>query len=623
MPAGGNVFGPAKALALVIGTLLVLLGFALDPARLREVSALLPRSWLGKALTLLFAAVALSTVTASSMRTAVIGDYPAYLGFVTYAALGVVVLGAASLSMRRHFFELLCRASCVALCMMTLLAIAEQFGHFPAQLKAEGAVRVISSVGNASSLGVVVVLMLPLATHTVFAQRAHWQGLAFAALAGGVSTLVWSQSRGGWLGIIAVVATGLALAIRHFGDSPSSLKVSKRSRSLAVVVTLAAVVVAVAVTPQVLTRARGLLDLGAPTATWRFSTWESAIRMVQASPVAGVGPSGFRLGYLPFKEPGQDDGRLGYVPTEAAHNLILDTGVSFGLPGLAALLGIVVAVLAIGIRRLEDGSGPLVPIAATSALVGGVVALQLHYVTLDSGPMLAALVGVVLGGDLTRLHVTNLSRPDVTGGAVWRAGVILGILGVAVWAAASGLLLWVDAAGGRALTRVEAGSAWEPERERLSGHSNWASWEPATQRTAARAAGVAMWHEPHSRALADGVSWYEESLKRMPEDPYIAVEYARFLMNAAVRTRDVTLLDRAELLCENAARWDPSSGLPLASLGRIALMRGEAYAAIPLLENALRLSPLHTDSQSDLARAYDIAREQEGHLAVPPPESVQ
>jgi tetratricopeptide (TPR) repeat protein len=245
--------------------------------------------------------------------------------------------------------------------------------------------------------------------------------------------------------------------------------------------------------------------------------------------------------------------------------------------------------------------------------VGGIVALQFHYVTMDTGPIMAVLIGVVLAWEADR-SADATAAVRVTGPL--RPGLLLTTVLFGIWAVMATGLFVADSSTGRALIRTEAGSPWEAERAGVAGAARLAPWEPAIARAAGRAAGRALDAAPASQALDDGAASYTRAVTLSPGDPFILVEQAAFYMRAAGRLLDPDLLGPAEEAARHAGSLDPSSGMPPASLGRIALMRGDAAGALEPLEKAVELSPQNAAAWADLSRAYRLLGDEERAAAI-------
>ncbi len=397
LPLMRNPFGAPKAVVLSLAALLVALGFSLDSAARTELVAALRRSklaWLGGAL---LAIACLATVTAIDVRQALLGSYPDYRGLLSMIAYALVGCGALVVWGRGHQ-NVLGRAAVVATLWVDLLALGQRFGALPsAPTSGPAPSRVSSTLGNSSNLGVFLVAMLPIVVWVALAdKRRGWRIAAAAAAAIGAPALLWTLSRGAWLGGIAAAVVAGALVVLSSSRAPS-----KRALAIGAAV-IVVLVIGASLTPTFAERASTLLDARSRTAQWRLSAWVSATEMTVDRPFLGYGPNTFRFAYPPYQKPGQVDGRAGYQIVEAAHNLELDTATSFGVLGLAALLavfGVVGFVLLKVVLRRDERRAEAIALAAS--LAGAGVALQFHYVTMDTGPLLMVLLAGVARFELS------------------------------------------------------------------------------------------------------------------------------------------------------------------------------------------------------------------------------
>ncbi|MDR7430058.1 MAG: O-antigen ligase family protein [Armatimonadota bacterium] len=182
-------------------------------------------------------------------------------------------------------------------------------------------------------------------------------------LAGLLATL----SRGAWVGWLAGVLCFCLLA----GTA------SRRVRWGAVAV-LVGVLLAASSIPAFRARALTLLDPG--HYRYRIVVWKAAMRMVADRPWTGVGFGAFVREYDNYRVP-EDS----YAPAPFAHNLPLSLAAETGLPGLAAFLVFLGALLRAGYRtaaRSPDPDG--MANAGAAAALAAVLVQQLVDGTLQS-----------------------------------------------------------------------------------------------------------------------------------------------------------------------------------------------------------------------------------------------
>ena len=221
-----------------------------------------------------------------------------------------------------------------------------------------GTIRIYGPLGNPNLLAGYLLPLLPLAAVALL----RWTGIGSRLFAGttlvlGVSATVWTYSRGGWLGMLAGLATLMLLLIlrstRHWPP------IWRRLLPLAVLV-LAAALLAVAATKlePIRTRVASLLaGRGDSSNNFRINVWLAAIDMIQDRPWLGIGPgnAAFNSIYPLYQQP--------KFNALSAYSVPLELLVEMGLPGLIAALGLLWSTLRSGLQGLT-----LPPPAAGAAL---------------------------------------------------------------------------------------------------------------------------------------------------------------------------------------------------------------------------------------------------------------
>ncbi|MDP2182683.1 MAG: O-antigen ligase family protein [Actinomycetota bacterium] len=619
---GGNAFGPPKAAVFAWSCAIVALAFLLDGELRGDIWTIVRSSSLSWAIAAFVAIAVFSTASSGRALAATTGGYPDYRGLLLI--LGCTVLGAgAAVLRRRGDVAWLWRTTSLLVAWVVVVAVGERLGLPPASLKLPGAIRTISTVGNASNLGVLLATMIPLAVGSALGERAKvWRALAFCAWAGGLVALVWTQSRGAWAGALVAVVVGVGLVLPGLRSRERSLAGVVRKQWMLLAATgVVALAVAAAATPGVIARVGSSFDASSSTAVWRLSTWRSAVRMTADRPVLGFGPDSFRLAYPAYKEPGQDDGRLGYVPTESAHNLMLDTSVSYGVTGFLAMIAAIgvasVVLVRCSLRSPSAGSLPAEEVAqVASALAGGFVALQFHYATLDTAPLFAVLLGLAVASQAG--GGTAAARAPIRALAV--ASLALALLFAASGSAVVAVVA-ADSSAGRARALVAAEAPWSEIRKATEFAQRVAPWESAFFRAEGRAAGTLVSKGRVPEAADDGMIAYDAALELVPDNPVLMTERARLMLAVAIERHDATLAAEAGEQFARAAEIDPNSGIPLAGVGRAALVRRDFGEARTTLEHAVELSPLYAPAWADLGRTYretgllSQAEEAEGQAA--------
>ncbi len=598
LPLGGtNPFGPAKALVLSCACVLVMLGLALDADSRARVWSLVRGSWLAWAAAGLLGLAALATVTALSPAQAIAGGLPDYRGLLSACGYGIIGLGAIAVWARPGGTTLVARTAVVAAAVVSLFGLLQLAHAVPGGPDGTRSWRVASLLGNASNLGLFVLAVLPLVVLAALAEESRaWRVSAILASAGAVWLLLLTQSRGAWLGALVVLIGAAVTAVA------ARKQASGRRKWLAIGLAglaLLALVSVVAV-PSLRVRASTLLDTRSRTAQWRLSAWESATQMSLARPFLGYGPDNFRYAYPPFQAAGQVDGARGYQVVEAAHNLELDTAASFGLMGLAALVGMV-ALVAVSLLR-QWRAGPErrpIAIALAASLLGMLVGLQFHYVTMDLG----ALAGLLLGGVVAfdpRSAMRAETSPESVRWAAWSGAALYAAAAMAVLLAFS-----ADVTVGRAIDAASTGAPWATVSAQTQAAAKRAPWEPQVRRATGTAATVVLLGRPDAQAARDGEAALDEVIATRSLDVVLASERANLLLAAGIGLRDRAMLERAADAFGEVEAMDPGTGIAPAGRAAALLSLGRAQESIPVFESALKRSPRYRLGWTNLARAYD------------------
>lgn len=600
-PGLRNPFGPPKAFVLAAATAVTLLGIALDSTDSAAAVRAVRTSKLAWVLVGLVAVAALATVTAVDPRQALLGGYPDYRGLLAVLAYGVIGFGALAVWRIETGPQWFGRCATAGVLCVGGIGVLQRIGAFPAGAKgAFGTGWFVSSTsGNSSNLGVVLVVLLPLVVWAALKdRRLVVRIVAWAAVAAGILALVWTLSRGAWVaGILSALVAGVVFALwkRSGAGIPKSWIIG------ALIVALGA---GASLTPTFARRLRVLVDPTSSTASWRLSTWRSSVAMTAARPFLGYGPNNFHFAYPAFQAPGQVDGRRGYPIVEAAHNLEIDTATSFGVPGLLLLVasGVLCGIIVVRMSRSDDQARGLALTLGIS-LLAGAVALQFHYVTLDSGPLLAVVLAGIVALDRAVAAEPNTvsattSQVVVRWSAVAGAGLFLGV------AVATMGLISADMIEMRAEALAARGAPWEVVRAQLSRAESLAPWEPQIIRARGTAATQVLVRSFDPAAAADGMRAFDAAFAMTPNDAVLAAERANLLLAAGIGGRDTNLLQQAATAFVAASRMDPNTGVSLSGQASALLALGRTAEAIPVFERALVLSPRYAPAWRNVAKAY-------------------
>jgi putative inorganic carbon (HCO3(-)) transporter len=231
---------------------------------------------------------------------------------------------------------------------------------------AQGTVRIYSTLDNPNLLGGYLLPILPLAAVALL----RWSGwpqrlFALGALGLGIVALVFTYSRGAWMGMVTSLALlALLLVFRHTRFWPPLWR-----RLVPIVLlgggALALVVLVTQVEPlrvRVMSLVAGRED---SSNNFRMNVWTSVLQMIQDRPWIGIGPgnTAFNLIYPLYQQP--------KFNALSAYSIPLEWLVEAGVPGLISGAGLFLSAMAAGIRQWR-AQGPLVlpALAAVAAFAG-------------------------------------------------------------------------------------------------------------------------------------------------------------------------------------------------------------------------------------------------------------
>ena len=596
LPGGYNPFGPAKAFVLLCALTAVGIGFALSPelavsAARRGVRA--HGVWAAGAL---LGVAALATAMSIAPEQSLVGHYPEYQGLLLLVGAGIVGFGAFSLAGDDAMWEIVRRAATLAVLAVFAYALLQFLGADPVAYQREFLVRrVRSTLGNASNLGVFICLALPFVLAHARAERGAWRWLAWTATCAGAITLVWSLSRGAWAGALAGALVWLAAEGRSWSRAT-------RARVAAIVacVAIVATIALLLLVPSAGSRLGSLADPPTGTAGWRVEVWAASTQLVAARPVLGFGPAAFRYAFPPRRTASMMAGETGVQALDDPHNLLASAAVSAGVAGLAALVWL-----------LAEGIAAAWSLGAEAKRRQGGSALQFHFVTLDSAPLLALVLGLAIGTHATE---SKRARPSDTGGTadvpgstalrVTRVSAVVLAMLLAIGGVLAGTLVLADRdlAGGFAAVADKA--PWQQARSEFSAAKALANWEPAIGWALGR--GAAQWISATGQldSFDDGRAAMAETEARLPLDPLATAQYADLYLVYGLSAKDPESLQRAASLAEQAIAQDPENGYRWEAKGTALAALGDTSSAIDALKRAVTYAPADVQAWRNLAQLY-------------------
>jgi len=352
--------------AAVFSVLLFLALALLAASRdLADRASRVPLRVIGLPLAALLLITGLASALGPAPVKALVGDYQRYRGLLAllgYAALALFTPAiAARAAERRRLLLVIVGASLP----VSLYAVSQHFGFdpLPWDLSAGREAlqqRSFATLASPSFLGAYLALALPVGLALRPGASRAATALIAAAVGLGLPALLFTYSRGAWIGAVA----GVAFVLAHARRGP---RAGARPLALALGVSALLLGIGLGRGPSLLSRATSIADPRQGSAAVRVALWRSAGRMIRARPLLGWGPASFRT-LLPAFAPGPlpEDQRSNL----SSHSLPLDLGMESGLLGLAAFVWLVAA--AWRAARRVPAEHELRPVA--SGALGGMVA---------------------------------------------------------------------------------------------------------------------------------------------------------------------------------------------------------------------------------------------------------
>jgi O-antigen ligase/Flp pilus assembly protein TadD len=586
-------------------------GLALDAGRASAAIERLARGPMGRAGFVLAALVGASAALSVDWIQSLTGGYSEYRGLgmlvlCLIVGLGFAVLFGADREAGTGALPVMGRALSVAVLIVGAFGAARVLG-LGSSVAGEGlagADRFASTLGNASNLGVYLVLALPLVVSSGLRETRAWRIVGWAASLAGVAMILATQSRGAWAGGLAALAAGTVLASRGLPRRRVVVLFGATAGSV-----LAVAILAGALVPGVASRAASALDLDRGTVRWRASVWSSAVRMARDRPLVGSGPATFRLVFPAYREPGLPDPGLSGRSVDDAHDLLLDTAAVSGIPAAAVLLLVLGSGALAAWRSAAPGSGQRDAARALGAsLVGGSVALSFHFWTADTGPLfVSVLVGLALM-EAAAPGRSGAGSPPATGRSA--AGkVVVGIAGLgvivsAVVAVLAGQVAVGDREVAAGFGAADGGRPWTDVRARALGAQGAAPWEAAFDWAGGRMATIALLERFEEAALEDGRVWMARARARLLLDARVAAQQGDLLLAAAGGSGLKEHLDAASRFYREAHDMDPMNPVPLVGLGDALAAQGDRLGARDAYAAAIQASPRFEPAWAGLAQVY-------------------
>ncbi len=562
-PGGLFPFGPIKWVLVTVGVLAAAGLLFRQPIRLHQASGI---AWVGF---LILAACA--AITGLDPIHGFLGTPDRHLGLVAFLIFGLAFLvGQNSHEDRR----LLSRAVAVGLTGLGAYTLAELAGVTPVSLVTTSS-RLGGPFGSPAYLGAACVLLVPVAVGAVFDgnQPRRWRVVAGVAGTLGLIALFGSQSRAAIVGLVVGVAWMVPIVSR---------------RRIAVLVGVALLALAIFLTPAG-DRLLAVADANSSDSRGRIDEWRMGLRVLAANPMLGVGPEGYRIAFLGVVDADYERRHSREVTPDRAHNGLLDTGISLGVPGLV-LYAIAAGWMGVRAWRARRSGDPCL-IGISAGVVAYLVQQQFLFPLAEVEPVLWLMAGVVVTAT-ARSEATTFRRPSramaIAAGAIAIVALIAGALELVAdrRAAHSYQLLGagtydaaVVAADGAALLRPDSIRYWFVAADVVS--------RPGS-----------------ADALAGALLRIDRALVVSPDDPILLNTRARLLLDRARATESSTDLGLALAALSERTAGDPNNAGLRLSLGVALAGAGDLAGAEREWLISQDLAPDSAVPSVNLARLY-------------------
>lgn len=626
-----NVYTTPKYLVLVIGGALLcplLVARALGPPEFRRVFV----SPFALALFLLLAALGLASIASGDPRLSFFGTFTSRMGWLTYAAFAAIALAIVSVvdGDRTWFGRLFVWQTAVGgvVALVCVLQILGATSVYPSDfLLGETIPRVHGTVGHPDFAGNYLLTIVFPALCIAFAARGIVRGLGMTVAAMSTIGILYTGTRGAWVGLLAGAAVGAVFASRTrlLGDvSPRGKRQLALGSSLFAVT--AALMLAYSPSAEPIRQRMAAFASEGFTGAGRTVVWRFTLGLVPEFWTIGCGPDLFKLAQTPFKTLDYVRATSG-VNVEDPHNAFLSMLVNGGVLALATY----VAAILLAVRRLprairsarsREESAIGIGLAAAA---GGILThdLFLHHLAVNGLSFFVVLALAHAWCQMPDRDAVTAASPQPTQArltafvrwsAVAAAALVIPVAAVHAWRVGTAdvqIARSVRAsAAGDARTAMDAG-------ERAVAHElpqpDYRFYYAMSLERLARSSADAATRQRFFDAAADQSA--RAVGQPLPPAPYVA--YASALATSAGRFDEArAALERAERLDPFSYHVDLSAIQLLVAEGRIdeaigrfdrlELMRspqGEVDKARTLLRTAIRAQPgTRTEVQLEFLR---------------------
>ncbi len=397
-----DIYALPKVTFLYISTMLLILLYLIRSIKARKF--VLYRSVLDIPIILILLTATISLLFSNMPILGLVGKYQRYEtlpALFCYAAIFFLI----TQSVRdEKSFEQMLKVLAIGFIPIAAYGLLQASGlDFPNIIRFGS--RVHSSLGNPVLFGTYLVIMLPLLLSLARgSQEERWRMLAWLLILVGGINLIFTESRGAWLGL---TAAALAIFIRWRKNAavkkrlkvirPKAAQPQSKNRTLVVTIIL---IIAVLLATSILfvpnnhlkKQLTSTFTLTDGSAAARIETWKTSLKMIKSRPLTGYGLE--QMGYWsPIYKTARQVAIEPDSAPDQAHNDLLQMAVDAGIPGMLLYIWMfTVAILGLFKSRTVFRSSYLTGLFG--AIIGYLAQAQTGIPSVFTTPLIWSLLGV-------------------------------------------------------------------------------------------------------------------------------------------------------------------------------------------------------------------------------------
>jgi len=424
LPNISDMYALPKASFLYIST--AVLVFLYIVRSLRSEKLVIYRSPLDLPVGLILLVAALAVAFSDSPVLGLVGKYKHYESLPALFCYALIYFFTIQTIRDEKSFEKLIKTMAAGFAAVAIYGLAQVLSFdFSTVLRFES--RVHSSLGNPILLGAYLVIMLPLLFSLARnAEEESWRLFSWALILVGGVNLIFTESRGAWLGLIAAVLAMFFIARRGGTVKPKKTKTRSKIQpknanviavgALSLAVMLVIGLFLIAPDNQFGKRVSSTFSLSEGSAATRIETWKATLNMISDKPVFGFGLE--RMGY--WFPSYKTDRHTQIAPNSVAdrtHNDLLQVAVDMGIAGLLLYFWIFLIAIYGLFKDRGFSRGSPYSIGLSGALVGyitqGQTGVPAMFITPIVWSLLAAATNIKFPKKKKELKVPGLIKPGV------------------------------------------------------------------------------------------------------------------------------------------------------------------------------------------------------------------